>query len=197
MKTISKSILIAIFFIIVSCRNENFGTPKPRTYPRVEFPKKSYKLFSTKECAYSFEYPTYAEVKKDKNQIKGQKEGKCWYNVIFPYFKGTLYLTYYKISDRKNYDKLVEDSFTLTSKHDIKASGREEIEINDDDVKGLLFKSRGSVASETQFFLTDTKENFLRGSFYFKSKVRPDSIRIIQEFINEDIEHFINTFKWK
>ncbi len=197
MKTINKSILIAIFLTIISCRNEDFGTPKPRTYPRVEFPQKSYKLFDDKECAYSFEYPKYAEIKKDIKQMRGQKNGECWYNVIFPQFNGTLYLTYYKISDRKNYDKMVEDSFTLTSKHDIKASGREEIEINNKNVKGLLFKSYGSVASETQFFLTDTKENFLRGSFYFRSKVRPDSIRIIQEFVNKDIEHFINTFNWK
>ncbi len=190
-------VLILVLISLVSCRNEDFGTPKPRTYPRVDFPKKSYSLFNPKDCNYSFEYPKYSTIEKDKNEIRGQSNAECWYNVVFPYFNGTLYLTYYKINDRKDYDKMINDSFSLTSKHDIKATGREEIEINRKNVKGILFKSYGSVASETQFFLTDTKDNFIRGSFYFRAKVQPDSIKIIQKYINEDIEHFINTFKWK
>ena len=61
---------------------------------------------------------------------------------------------------------------------------------------GILFKIEGNVATETQFFLTDSSKNFIRGSLYFNNKVNPDSMAIIQKFIDQDIENLISTFEW-
>ena len=39
-------ILLIIGFALFACK-ENVFTPKPRTYPRVVYPEKKYKLFSS------------------------------------------------------------------------------------------------------------------------------------------------------
>jgi len=191
-------LLLLFSLVVVSCDSEKVGTPKPRTYPRVEFPNKDYQLFTSPNCSYQFEYPKYAKVVKENKYFIDKAPNICWYNIEFPLYNGKIYLTYYPINSIKEFDKLVNDSFTLTSKHDTKASGRKEIKINNKfGTTGILFEVKGDVASQTQFFLSDTTSNFLRGSLYFNNRVNTDSMEIIQKFIDKDIEHLINTFKWK
>ena len=191
-------LVVIIFFILQSCNDSQVPMPKPRTYPKVLFPKKEYKKFQSANCNFEFEYPVYAQIEKEEHYFDEKAPNDCWYNIAFPAFKGKLYLTYYPIHKRKDYDKLINDSFELIAKHNVKASGRNDIVIkNSNGVEGLLFKIEGNVATQTQFFLTDTTKNFIRGSLYFNSRVNPDSIRIIQEFIDKDVTHLLNTFKWK
>ncbi len=189
---------IIVFSSFYSCKNNSSGIPKPRTYPRVEFPKKKYKMFSPENCNFQFEIPVYSEIKNDKSYFNDTAPNNCWYNILYKNFNGNLYLTYYPITNKNEFDKLINDSFTLVSKHDIKASGRKEIKIhNQHDASGLLFKIEGDVASQTQFFITDTTSNFIRGSLYFRNKINNDSMQIIQDFIDKDILHLIETFSWK
>lgn len=191
-------IFALIFFILSSCDDEKVGTPKPRTYPRVEFPVKDYTFFNPEKCNFTFEYPKYAKIIHQNSFFNKKTPNDCWYNVTFPKYNGELYLTYYPIKNRKEFEKLIDDSFVLTSKHDTKASSRNEIKIlNKNAVGGILFKVNGAVASQTQFFLTDTTSNFIRGALYFNNKVNVDSMQVIQAFIDEDISHIINTFNWK
>lgn len=196
MNIFSKFLLIIIIFLF-SCTSNDTGTPKPRTYPRVEFPQKKYNSFISEKCNFKFEHPVYSKVIKEKKFFNKEAPNECWYNIVFPMFNGKIYLTYYPINNRKEFDNLVNDSFLLISKHDSKASGRKEFLIHEkENVSGVLFKINGNVASQTQFFLTDSVSNFIRGSLYFNNKVNPDSIRIIQEFIDLDIDHLIKTFDW-
>ncbi len=187
-----------LIFLILSCNDSKTGIPKPRTYPRVDFPEKKYALFNPDNCSFQFEIPVYSEALKDNTYFNNKAPNDCWYNILFKKFNGNLYLTYYPINNRKDFDKLISDSFTLVSKHDIKASGRKEIKIhNKYGATGLLFKIEGNVASQTQFFITDSTKNFVRGSLYFRNKVNTDSMKIIQDFVDEDILHLIETFSWK
>jgi len=198
MKYLKVLLLLIIVISICSCDEEKVGTPKPRTYPRVDFPIKEYTIFKTDNCNFEFEYPVYAKIVNDKKFFNKKTPNDCWYSVIFPKFNGQLYLTYYPINSVKEFEKLVDDSFILTSKHDSKANKRNEILIsNKNGCSGILFKVEGDVASQTQFFLTDSTDNFIRGSLYFNNKVNVDSMRIIQSFIDKDISHLINTFDWK
>jgi len=190
--------VIITTFVMISCDNNKLGIPKPRTYPRVDFPQKEYTLFDPVNCSFQFEVPVYSEVRNDRSYFKNKAPNDCWYNILFKKFNGNLYLTYYPITNKKDFDKLINDSFTLVSKHDIKASGRKEIKIhNRHNASGILFNIEGDVASQTQFFITDSTSNFIRGSLYFRNKVNNDSMKIIQDFIDEDIHHLIETFSWK
>jgi len=45
--------------------------------------------------------------------------------------------------------------------------------------------------------LTDSVKNFIRGALYFSSTPNADSLKPVQEFLQKDMEHLINTFRWK
>lgn len=187
-------LFFAAHLIISGCSNSESGTPKPRLYPRVDFPERKYHVFNA--CNFEFEYPDYAEIKKEKTYFDTDAPNDCWYNLFFKSYNDTLYLTYYPFNNKNEFEKLIEDSYDLVSKHDVKASGRKEIPVKLKTAGGMLFKIEGNVASHTQFFLTDSTRNFIRGSLYFNNKVNTDSMQVIQDFIDEDIEHLIHSFKW-
>ena len=63
---------------------------------------------------------------------------------------------------------------------------------------GLVYELEGSgAASPYQFFLTDSISHFVRGSLYFNFTPNNDSLEPVIEFIKQDIDHLINTFRWK
>lgn len=184
--------LLLSAFIFFSCDDEDANySPKPRGYCRIDFPKKEYKLFES-TCAYEFEIPYYAKMSIPKGQAE-----PCWYNLEFPRFNAAVHLSYKEVkNDISNH---LENSHYFANKHQVKATGLEETVILKDSVKvyGLLFDISGNTASSLQFYLTDSTKHFLRGSLYFNSVPNIDSLKIVVDFIREDVIHLINTTRWK
>lgn len=184
-------ILLISFFICISCDEDDpVYSPKPRGYCRIDFPKKEYKLFDT-ICPYKFEIPTYAK-------MIIPKEGEaCWYNLEFPAFHAAVHLSYKEINN--DISRHLENSHYFANKHQVKATGLEETVVMKDSagVYGLVFDIAGNTASSLQFYLTDSTKHFLRGSLYFNSIPNIDSLKIVVDFIREDVLHLINTTRWK
>lgn len=178
--------------MIAACTGNNYS-PKPRGYFNIEFPKKAYRTFD-KGCAYSFDYPVYAEMEKDNSK----ETGPCWYNLSFPQFNGRLHLTYYDVSSKKEYEGLVEDARTFAFKHTVKANSIDQKLINypDRKVYGVYYAIDGNTASSVQFFLTDSTRHYFRGALYFNERPQYDSIQPVVSFIKKDIDKMISTFKW-
>lgn len=184
-------------FILTACQEERVYIPKPRMYPKVELPDRGYQLFEEDYCEMTFEYPSYALVEQDRYFFEGNPIDPCWFNIQFPSLNGTLFCSYIPIDNRSHYDKLINESFRLVEEHNRKANYRQEEYIsNANGVGGLYFSLGGEVATNMQFVLTDTTEHFFRASLYFNSKVAPDSIRPIYQFVKEDVDHMIKTFSW-
>ncbi len=196
---ISKYIIsiIVLSILIISCSGEvTVPVPKPRMYPRVDFPNREYQAYNSPDCNYSFEYPKYANVIQDKYQFGDQSVNECWFNLEFSNLNASLHCDYTSI-DKEKFGSLLQDAFKIVSKHNIKANFREESIIqNEQNVAGLLFSIKGPVATPYQFYLSDTTEHFFRASLYFNSRVNPDSMKIIHDFIKTDIDHMIKTFSW-
>lgn len=191
------SYILLLVLCFLGCK-EQILTPKPHQYPRVIFPEKSYQLFNDADCQLSFQYPTYAKVEKDKSYFDEAPKDPCWFDINIPSLNGTLHCSYYPIQNRETFDKLVSDAFEMVSKHRIKANYRDENVIaKPNGVSGLLFTLDGPVASPMQFFLTDSTDHFFRASLYFNNKVNPDSMKIIHEFVREDLLKMIESFEWK
>ena len=97
-------------------------------------------------------------------------------------------------------DKLEElktDAFELADWHNKRANYIDEMIIQKgNSVSGFAFLIEGPAASPFQFYLTDSTEHFLRGSLYFNTEARPDSLAPVYEFIEEDLVHMIETFEW-
>jgi gliding motility-associated lipoprotein GldD len=182
-----------IAFILSSCGSSSDYSPKPRGYFRIEFPDKKYQQF-TGLTPYSFEYPTYAKMYLDSTE----RNHPDWYNLTFPQFNARVHISYYKINSPQDFDKLIEDSRKLAFKHTVKATGIDEglIKIPENKVYGIFYTIDGNTASSSQFLLTDSTKNFLRGALYFNEKPKEDSIQPIIKFIRTDIDQMIKTLKW-
>ena len=62
---------------------------------------------------------------------------------------------------------------------------------------GIYFSLTGNTATANQFFITDSIRHFLRGALYFDTSPNEDSLGIVNSFLKKDLEHLINTLKWK
>jgi gliding motility-associated lipoprotein GldD len=187
---------IAIF--IISCENNVAKTPKPRMFPRVIYPEKTYSSFDTSICNFTFRIPNYSKIVKDSFIFEGAPTHPCWFDIEIKDLNATLHCSYYEITEKKNLSELINDAFNIAGKHNIKANYRKETVINNTSgVKGILFDIEGPVASPVQFYLTDEKMHFFRASLYFNSKVNPDSTAPVLQFLKADVDSLISTFNWK
>ena len=209
-KKISIASLMFVLLGIISC-NSNF-TPKPRTYYKIDFPQREYKLFNEVGYPYEFEYPTYASISKE-NDSTGNNP--YWININFESFNGKIYLSYksiqgssiYKIKTssgyrdsvvKNNFEGLREEAYKLTYKHTVKASGIvDSLFVSDQGSTGVYFYVAGDAATSRQFYISDTAKHFIRGALYFEAAPNVDSLSIVSDFLDVDMRHLIKTFKWK
>jgi gliding motility-associated lipoprotein GldD len=64
-------------------------------------------------------------------------------------------------------------------------------------VSGVFFSVGGNAATAKQFFVTDSVKHFLRGALYFDASPNEDSLGVVNNFLQDDMKHLINTFRWK
>jgi gliding motility-associated lipoprotein GldD len=200
--------------ILISC-NSNY-TSKKEGYFKIDFPKKAYTTFNDPAYPYSFEYPVYARIAKDSAYFNVGEKNPYWINIVFPAFRGTIFISYkniggtsvYKVKSpdgtyrdsigKNSFRKMVNDSYNLTYKNDIKAySIQDSVMHTPNNITGVFFTLSGNVATAKQFFLSDTTHHFLRGALYFDATPNEDSLRPVNEFLQQDMKHLINTLKWK
>ncbi len=182
--------IIFIVFFFMGCNNDYI--PKPRGYFRIDLPEKSYRVLDT-TFPYSFEYPDYAEIIPDELS----PHEPYWINLDFPGFNGRIHISYKEVNN--NLITYFEDARTMVVKHIPKASAIEDelIFSPESDIFGLKYMIKGiGAASPCQFFLTDSSRHFVRGALYFNMIPNNDSLAPVIDFINEDIDHLIDTFRW-
>jgi len=189
-------VILLLVNVFISCGSEQLYNPKPRSFPKIDFPERNYVTFDKDYCSFTFQYADYLDVQKDRFFFEGKPADECWFDLKIPPFNGDLHCSYIPLRDRAHFDKMVNDAFTMVSKHNIKAQYRDDFPIEMEDVSGMLFELKGDVASNFQFYLTDSLNHFFRGSLYFNSKVNPDSLAPIYSFVKADVLKVIETFEW-
>lgn len=182
-----------IFFSVLTLQCSDY-TPKPIAYPRIIFPIKAYEKTSH-ECPFEFEKPIYSQLINDPYN----PQEFCWKNLVFPQFKATLHLTYRSYKTQKELDQLIEDTYTMAFKHIQKAEEISEREVTDSikNISGMIYDLQGKTATPYNFYLANKNGQFVRGSFYFNEKTIADSVAPIYEFINSDLLHLVQSFKFK
>ncbi len=190
MRYLIYSISLVLFFC--SCGGSDYS-PKPRGYFRIDLPEKKYVRYQS-DCGYSFDIPVYSEIREDSSR----DAQACWKNLVFPSLNGRLHISYYKIQSEEMFINLIEDSRRLAFKHTVKAEGIDESRITNDAEKvyGLYYDIAGNTASSVQFFITDSSQHFLRGSLYFYAEPQADSIKPVLNFVKEDMDVLLKSFKW-
>ena len=190
-KYIVLPILASLF---LACGNDTI--PKPRAHLRLEYPQPDYKTVDV-SLPFTFEKNNLAEpirsIKADSaNNIYG-------INVDYSALKGTIYLTYKKVSSKEQLLNFIKDAQNLTQKHVIKADEiAERPYINKEQkVFGMFYEVGGNAASQSQFYVTDSTSHFLNGSLYFYAKPNYDSIYPAAVYLKNDIQHIMESLRWK
>ncbi len=206
--------LAVILTMAVSC-NSNY-TQRPRGYYKINFPAHSYQVFEKAGYPYRFEYPSYASIVQDSSFFDEQPENPYWLNIDFPQFHGKIYISYikvggssrYKVRDAKgnyidsigtnSFDNLIRSSYALTYKHTYKASSiKDSAFTTRNHVAGIYFNIEGNAATANQFLVTDTVQHFMRGALYFDATPNADSLGIVNQFLQQDMKHLINSLSWR
>ncbi len=168
--------------------------PKPLGYNRLELPEPAYRPLPD-TLPYSFEYSTHAHLLPDTSYVRE----RFWIEIYYPEIKSNIHITY---KDLNNSEKLLkefmDDSYTLTAKHQIKAYAiNEVITVTPSGKTAIIAELEGEVPSQFQFTITDSAKNFMRGALYFNTKVQNDSLAPAIEYMKRDMLHIINTLEWK
>jgi gliding motility-associated lipoprotein GldD len=208
-------IVKAIFLSVLLAGCNSTYSPKPKGYFKIDFPARAYQQFNNPKFPYSFEYPVYASVIRDTSFFEEKPENPYWLNIDFPQFRGKIYISYniiggkadFKVKRKEGYvdsvgvntfERLIKGSYELTFKHTYKASSIEDsVFRTNNGIEGIYFRLGGNTATSNQFLLTDSIKNFLRGALYFDATPNEDSLAIVNQFLQQDMNHLINTFKWK
>jgi gliding motility-associated lipoprotein GldD len=194
----NSAVLTSLFFCIlflVACNSPY--TTKNKGYSKLSFPAKSYQVFNQTAAPYSFEYPSYAVIDENVNkQRTGIQKGK-WLNIRFPGQEATIYVSYIAMQP-KQLDTLIRDAYTFANNHNNRASSiADSLFQNPQGVEGVFFTIGGEVATPYQFFLTDSTHHFFRGALYYDATPNQDSLAPVNAFLLADIQHILNTFRWK
>lgn len=193
---LSKCNILCLLIIVFASCNSDY-TIKQRGYFKIKLPEHKYVKFEKPDYPYTFEYPSYSNVVQDSTFFEDEPENPYWVNIEFPSLNGKIYISYKDV--RKNqFDKLVDDAFKLTYKHSSRATGiKDSLMRTPNGITGIFFKVGGNAATARQFFVTDSTKHFLRGALYFDSTPNADSLDVVNDFLEVDMKHLINTLRWK
>jgi gliding motility-associated lipoprotein GldD len=198
---VRKTKFISCFISIIICL---WGCNSPYTFKKkgyfnIEFPEKKYQQFDQPGYPYTFEYPVYANIVKDTVFFEDKPENPWWINIDVPRFGGRIYVSYKMIGNKNQLDSLVNDAFKMAYKqHTEVSTGIEDSMMKTSNgAEGIYFSLKGNTATANQFFLTDSTRHFLRGALYFDATPNEDSLSIVNDFLKKDLQHLINTLRWK
>lgn len=185
------SILFLLFSLLLAgCSSPS---PKPYAYFRIDLPEHAYTTYDSTYPPCVMQTSKFAEV-----QYKNSRDANSeWLDIVYPQLNARVYCNYAPI--RSNFRQLSEDSRNLVYKHTIRADAIIEHPFENPDARvyGILYEITGNAASPLQFVLTDSTHHFLRGSLYFNNTPNADSIAPVASYIEQDIQHLIESLHWK
>ncbi len=184
-----KSIIIlmaSVWALFTFNRCEDPKIPKPRGYFRIPMPEKAYQ---------TIEGPQYTVELLKSSKLEINPDDKNWSTIQYPQLKASIYLTYFK---NKDLGTLAEDARQSAFKHSIKADDiiGMPFALPEHKVYGMIYSIEGNAASPAIFQITDSVDQFVHGALYFNCEPNADSLKPLIYFVRQDIQHFIETFRW-
>ena len=192
MKLKNISLLIAVTTILIGCGGNDYS-PKPQAYLRIDMPEHVY--IPTDSLPFSFEKNALSQI-----NLKRNLTNEVWVDLVYPQWDGVVFLTYKHLSGPEDLRGQTDTSTRLMESHYQFASGIDEqmFESDDHTVHAVRWHIKGkNVASSYQFYATDSLHHFLRGALYINRTPNNDSLAPVLEYLQADIDHLIETLRWK
>lgn len=192
----SKNFYVLIGFLgvlLLSSCNQNY-VPKPKGYNKIELPKPAYVQLPD-SFPYQFQFSKHAKLLFDSSWMKEP----YWIDIHYPEFLATIQITYKQLNNNeRRLQELLNDSYKLTAKHQVKAYAIEETIIQTPyNHTAVVAELEGEVPTPFQFYSTDSTAHFIRGALYFRTASHNDSLAPVIDYIKMDIVHMLNTLSWE
>lgn len=183
-----KFFFLLLFIIVLSSCGESEVRPRPQAYLALQYPSPEYIKLNKEECPFDFEVNSYARV------LAGSD---CSMKIEYPFMDATVYMDYAPVKD--NIRELLIDGQKLSFSHNRMADVIDDkIYINPDkSVYGMMYAIEGNAASNVQFYLTDSVQNFVTASLYFNRAPNYDSIYPAVNYIQLDMRKMMESMNWK
>lgn len=189
-----KYISALLLFGLISCSDNELLIPKPSTFLRTDLPAHTYDKLK-ENLPYTFELSNvyFAKPVLFRNEKTNHLE------INLGKLNGVLYLNYYPIANRDSLVRYINLSNDKVDEHQIKATGIKDKQLifNNKRVFGTFFMFKGNVATNYQFYLTDSVHHFIRGEVLMNCRPNYDSLKPSLNYIQQDLEHLFETFEWK
>lgn len=194
-KRIHLTLMLIMLTTLIGACGRNSYTPKPVGYIRFDLPEKNYETYDDARLPFTFEKASEAEVVWKKEDRRHR-----WLDINYPQYHGVVYLTYNAMRGSEDLKGQIDTSYRLMKIHFDYSSGLDEQQFfnEPDHVYGSTYLIKGqNVASTYQFWLTDSTRHFLHGALFIDCTPNNDSLAPILEYLQSDIQHLIETVKWK
>lgn len=196
-KVLTLITLVAAAGLMASCHHRNDETPKPQAYLRIDLPPHDYALCDTAALPFTFERNSLAALQWKENPDRSQDK---WFTLQYPQYKGYLFLSYKHIHGPKELKAQVDTSYRFVEDNFHYSSGVDENTFVDRKHRlyGTTYHLKGqNVASTYQFWLTDSTSHFLRGALYIDVTPNNDSLAPVLTYLQDDINHLIESVRWR
>ena len=193
MKTNSFLLSLLVILLATSACNDTNPVPKPSTFLRTEFPEHTYRSYLSPQN-FSFSLA-------DLYMPKTFEQAKTNYSVqeidLGP-LNGTLFLYYLRLPSQDSLSEIINFANDKVDEHKIMADkiDFEQIIEPQKRVYGTFFELKGNVATNFQFYLTDSTQHFLRGEVLLNCRPNYDSLRPTLQYLKTDLQTLIKSFKW-
>jgi|TARA_B110000902_G_scaffold171668_1_gene195424 gliding motility-associated lipoprotein GldD len=182
----------AVLLCILVCLScDEVLVPKPKAFLSLDYPQASYHE-SLLDLPFIFETNKLARlsVSKKNNSLEGLI-------LRYPNLKASIFINYKTVNN--NLKTHISDARKMTQKHRQMADeiSERKYDNNSEKVSGMFYDLKGNVASQSQFYVTDSTRHFLSGALYFETKPNYDSILPAINYIQKDMMHLIESLRWK
>lgn len=183
-------IISLLLFVLTSCEDAS-PIPKPPSYLRTDLPDHTYVTYRD-SCNYQFDL---AELYSVEN-APGDENSECHRRIQLGPLNGTVFFRYWDMNQPLSY--YINNANDEVDMHKTKATNIIDKSVlrHDDRVFGTLFRLEGDVATPFQFYLTDSTDHFVYAEVLFNFAPNYDSLRPTLDYVQQDLEHIMETFQW-
>lgn len=178
-------------FIVLFFGCQEIAVPKPKAFLDLNYPEAIYQRL---ELDFPFKF--------DKNKLsilEGVSDTKemIGFNLNYQILKARLNLTYHALDENLEF-YISETEFTTKNLAKVAYDVSErKFENTAAKVFGKFYELSGPVASQFQFYATDSSRHFLAAALYFKVKPNYDSILPAVRYIQKDMIRIMESLEWK
>lgn len=183
-----KVFMVFILVVLATSCGENEVQPKPQAQLALQYPSPEYQQLLKDNCPFEFEINSYARV---------LAKSDCSMKIEYPFMDATVYMDYAPVQN--NIRELLIDGQKLSFSHNRMADVIDDkIYLNPDKrAYGMMYSIEGNAASNVQFYVTDSVQNFVTASLYFDRAPNYDSIYPAIDYIKLDMRKMMESMTWK